>query len=977
MGGPDYLLRFQVLGPLRVWRQAEPVDLGPVQRRVVLAVLLLNANQPLGRQQLIDAVWGEAAPRWAVNLLQRDMSGLRRALEPERTERSAPSCLQWTDAGYRLDLSHSSLDLATFGELVERARKARCGKDAEAARLLSTALDLWHGPVCSGLRSPLLDAERDRLSEKRIGVHEDRIELDLIVGTQRDLVDELRRLVSEHPFRERLWELLMLALYRLGQPADALAAYQRARRTLRVELGIEPSASLQRLQRQILTREPALLGSSIAAATATVARPDRAEPPPPAQLPHALTDFVGRDEEVVQLDQSIQTNGGAPTLIITAIVGTAGLGKTALALHWAHRVKERFPDGQLYMDLRGFDPSAQPVPPAVAMRGFLEALGVSPDQIPPDLPGQASMYRSLLATRRILVVLDNAMDAQQVRPLLPGSSSCVVLVTSRDQLAGLVAVDGARTLPLDVLSTAVSRRLIARRLGEARVAAESAAVDSIIQSCGQLPLALSIVAARASINPWFSLAQLADELEAASGTLDQFDGGEQAVDVRAVFSWSYQGLTEQVAQLFRQLALTPGPDVSTAATASLAAMTVGEICPLLSQLARANLIMERIPGRFLLHDLLRAYAMELALSIDSSNERQAAKLRLLDHYLHTAFHADKLLNTFRDDPIELDPAVAGVNVERFQDHRAALGWFVAERAALLAATTRAAEDGFYAHAWRLVWTQAQFLELEGYRHESATVHEIGVRAAEQLAEVGPQAVSHAGLAHVFAWIERDGDATMHLVRALRLYEKLGDVTGMAHAHRTLALVFDRQGDYQQGLRHAEQALQLFAQDGHRSGEARALNAVGWFHYRLGEPAVALRFCQRALELQGEIGARNDQADTLDSLGRAHHQLGHYEQAIRCHEDSMELYKEVGHRYHEADEYVLIGEVHLAARRIELTRAAWQHAISILDDVGHPDADRVRTKLAALQNGESNLADVDDFAEGTRQRSTVSGTIDCA
>jgi DNA-binding SARP family transcriptional activator len=920
----------------------------------VLAVLLLNANQPLGRQQLIDAVWGEASPRWAVNLLQRDMSGLRRALEPERVERSAPSLLQWTDAGYRLDLSQSSLDLATFDELVEQAKKARSGgKDAEAARLLHSALGLWQGPVCSGLRSPLVDAERDRLLEKRIGVHEDQIELDLIVGTERDLVDELRRLISEHPFRERLWELLMLALYRLGQPADALAAYQSARRTLRAELGIEPSSTLQRLQQQVLTRDSALLGPPRSAAVTTIGHRERPATLSPAQLPHALTEFVGRDDEADQLDRSIQTNGGPPTPSITAIVGTAGLGKTALALHWAHRVKDRFPDGQLYVDLRGFDPNAQPMEPATAIRGFLEALGVSPDQIPRDLAGQAAMYRSLLASRRVLVVLDNARSALQVRPLLPGSSNCAVLVTSRDQLGALVAVDGARMLPLDVLSTATSRQLIARRLGQARVDAEPAAVDAIIQSCGQLPLALSVVAARASINPWFSLVQLADELQAAHGTLDPFDGGEQAVDVRAVFSWSYQSLTGPVARLFRQLALTPGPDVSTAAAASLAAVTVAEIRPLLSQLARTNLIMERVPGRFILHDLLRAYAMELALSTDSSEDRRAATLRLLDHYLHTAFHADQLLNIFRDDPIELDPAVAGVSAEHFQDHRDALGWFVAERTVMLTATSRAADDGFYAHAWRLAWTLTQFLR-QGDWHDWATVQEVGVRAADQLADVRPQAVSHAGLGHAYTGMERYADATVHVLRALQLYEQLGDITGMAHAHRTLTWALDGQGDYREGLRHAEQALQLFAQDGHRSGEARALNAVGWFHYRLGDDAAALDFCQRALQLQKEIGARYDQADTLDSIARAHQRLGHDDQAVSSYQAAINLYKETGIRYYEADESVLLGDVHLAACRVELARVAWQHAISILDELGHPEANIVRAKLAVLANDESKL-----------------------
>jgi tetratricopeptide (TPR) repeat protein len=340
--------------------------------------------------------------------------------------------------------------------------------------------------------------------------------------------------------------------------------------------------------------------------------------------------------------------------------------------------------------------------------------------------------------------------------------------------------------------------------------------------------------------------------------------------------------------------------------------------------------MERIPGRFILHDLLRAYAMELALHIDSNDERRAAKLRLLDHYLHTAFHADQLLNTFRDDPIQLDPAVAGVGAERFQHHRDALGWFTAERAVLVTATARAADDRFYPHAWRLAWTLTQFLERQGHWHDSAAVHEVGVRAAEQLAEVRPQAVSHAGLGYAFGWMERYGDGTGHLLRALQLYEQLGDVTGMAHAHLTLTWVLDREGDYREALHHAEEALKLFAEDGHRSGEARALNAVGWFHYRLGDAAGALDFCQQALELQKEIGARYDQANTLDSIGRAHHQLGNDEEATLCYQEAIGLYKEFGHRYNEADEYVLLGQVHLAAGRVELARAAWQHGISVIN-----------------------------------------------
>jgi len=480
-------LRFGVLGPLRVWRHGTVVDLGPVQQRVVLAVLALQAGRPVGRQQMIDAVWGEAQPRNAVNLVQRHVSGLRRALEPDRPGRTPSDLLTWTDAGYLLTLPPGALDLDLFVRGLAHARTAQAaGQLQEAAAALHSALELWRGPVCDGLSSPFLDGQADRLAESRVSALEDRIELDLMIGGHGDLIAELRDLIAEHPLRERLRGLLMLALYRAGRQADALTAFRDARRQLHDDLGVEPSAPLQHLHQQILTADPALAPAGQAqAGTDAGARTSRRRVVP-AQLPHHIPDFTGRDAELDRLDALLDQDGtGARNaVVITLITGTAGVGKSALALYWAHRVRDLFPDGQLYVNLRGFGPAGSAMEPAEAIHGFLEAFAVPSERMPLDLDDRAALYRSMLADLRVLVVLDNVRDVDQVRSLLPGSPGCVVLVTSRNRLTSLVAADAARPVELDLLPDAEAQRLLSSRLGPDRVAEEPASVDEIIKACG-------------------------------------------------------------------------------------------------------------------------------------------------------------------------------------------------------------------------------------------------------------------------------------------------------------------------------------------------------------------------------------------------------------------------------------------------------------------------------------------------------------
>jgi DNA-binding SARP family transcriptional activator/Tfp pilus assembly protein PilF len=975
--------RFGVLGPLQAWRGERAVDLGPVRQRVVLAVLLLQAGRPIARQQIINAVWGEEPPIRAVNLVQRHVSGLRRALGLGEPGRAASCRLVWTDAGYQLALPPGALDLEVLQSELSRARAARqAGDQAETARALHSALALWRGPVCDGLSSPFLDAQRDRLAESRISVLEERIELDLALGQHADVVAELRDLVADHPLRERLHELLMRALYQAGRQGDALAAFREARRRLHEELGVEPAAALQQLHQQILAADPALAprpaapaplaagvkteaagvrpgGATVEAGSAAVRTEGAASSayrrPKPGQLPHAIPDFIGREAEVGMLNALLPAEGAAADgpIVIAAIAGTAGVGKSALALHWGHQIRSRYPDGQLYVNLRGFDPAGPAMDPADAIRGFLDAFAVPPDRIPVDLDAQAALYRSILADLRVLIVLDNARDPAQVRPLLPGAPGCLVVVTSRSQLIGLTA-DGARSVSLDLLLPAEARQLLTIRLGAERVSAEPLAVDEIIDGCAGLPLALSIVTARAAANPRLLFADLAEELLDNHGGLDALDGGDKRVNIRAVFSWSYSALSAPAARLFRLLGLHMGPDIGMPAAASLAGETPAQARALLAELTRAHMLADWGHGRFVFHDLLRAYASELAETHDPATDRTAAIRRVLDHYLLTAHRADELIRPNREDAITSAPAAAGVTPQKLSDHKKALAWFGREYPVLLAALRQAGQTGFHVHVWQLAWALTSFFDRLGHWHDAATSQRAAVEAATQLGDPRAQAVSYGCRAYAYLRLDRHQDAHSDLSEALRLYEELGDETGQAHAHRSLAWVFDRLGEYREALPHAQRAYELLCTTGQQNGQARALNAVGWFHIQLGEAEEGLMQCQHALNIQQQIKDEYGQADTLDSIASAYHHLGRYSDAAAHYRRALPLYRDFGDRYTEADTWASLGDTYLAAGDHVSAHAAWRSALDILDNLGHPDAARVREKLTAPETAPKSI-----------------------
>jgi tetratricopeptide (TPR) repeat protein len=634
------------------------------------------------------------------------------------------------------------------------------------------------------------------------------------------------------------------------------------------------------------------------------------------------------------------------TVVISAIDGMAGIGKTALAVHWAHQVAERFPDGQLYVNLHGFAPDRRPVAPAEAVRGFLDALGVVPARIPTGLDAQAALYRTVIAGRRILIVLDNARDAGQVRPLLPGSPTVAVLVTSRNQLSSLAAVDGARILALDLLTVTEARELLAARIGTGRVAAEPEAVQRIITASARLPIALAIVAARAEANPQFTLAEVARELDQAQPGLDMFDGGDPAADVRAVFSWSYATLSPPAARLFRLVGLHPGPDLSAPAAASLAACTQEQVQPLLTELTRVNLITEHAPRRYTLHDLLRAYAIHLAHTTDQDQQRDAAIQRILDHYLHSAFAADRLLDKGRD-PIILTPADVGVTPEQPTDHRRALDWFTAERPVLLATVELAAAAGMDAHAWQLAWTLWTFLDWQGHWHDHAAVGRTAVAAAARLTDPDAQGLAHRQLARAYTRLGRFDDAHVLFSHALGLYVRVGDQAGQANTHNNIAILWERRGEPARGLGHARKAFDLFRDAGHLIGQGKALNNTGWFQALLGDYQEALASCQEALALHQGLGNRYGQACTLDSLGFVHHQLGCYTEALACYRRALSLHRELGERYYEADSLARLGDTQGASGNPDAARRAYQQSLNILTELDHPDADKVKAKLGIL------------------------------
>jgi len=944
--------RLCILGPLTAWRQGVMLDTGPPAQRAVLGLLALSPNQVVQRAAIIDALWADDPPASAVNQVQKYTGRLRQILDPQRASRDQDRLLTPAGAGYRLQLSADQLDLLEFDTLVRLAGSA---SDVDAALdRYEQALGLWCG-------DPVADVDALRgfpavtgLTQRWSGAIIAHAEICCAERRYERALSRLQSLTQRDPLHERAHALLVIALAGTGRRDAAFTVFDELRRRLRDELGVGPGRILADAYDRVLGGEIPPADGSIGLALPRANGQDRAGPDPvpvPRQLPAAAADFTGRAAEVAALTRMLDdARAGRPgTVVISAIGGTAGVGKTALALHWAHQIAGRFRDGQLHVNLRGFDSSGTPVTPAEAIRGFLDALGVPPERIPASPGAQAGLYRSLLADKRMLIVADNARDEQQVRPLLPASPGSLVLVTSRSQLSGLAAADGARMISLDVLTHAEAVRMLTARLGADRATAQPGAVGQIASLCACLPLALAVAAARAASRPGFPLAALAAELTDSAGRLDALDGGDPASSVRAVFSWSYRQLSTETARMFRLLGLHPGPDICVPAAAGLAGRTQPQARALLRELARAHLIAEHVPGRFSFHDLLRAYAAAQARDTDRNADRDAATGRVLDHYLHTAARASCLFHP-AFEPVVLAPPRPGSLPGQPADHRQAMAWFETEHQVLLAAVTLAAGSGFGSHAWQLPWAMAPFLRTRGHYQEWAAIQRTALAAATRLGDTAAQALSGRLLASACINLGDHDLARGHFTSSLTLYQRLGNRLGEGITHQNLGVLANRQGRYADALGHAEQALRLYQAIGDKTSEAEALNNVGWCHGLLGDFRQARAFCRQALTLCAETGDRRLEGHAWDSLGYAEHQLGNLTDAAACYQRALGLHRESGYRLAEAEALTHLGEARHGAGEVAQAREAWQQALAILLDLQHPDAGKVRARLASCPVG---------------------------
>jgi DNA-binding SARP family transcriptional activator/tetratricopeptide (TPR) repeat protein len=844
-------LRYRILGPLEVIAGERPLNLGGLRPRRVLAALLLNANRPVSLFHLVEAVWETAPPNTARRQVQNAVAALRAVL----SRVGAADAIVTHGSGYLLRVDPDQLDSLVFERLVERARGLADGGDPPGATAaLREALALWRGPVLAGLGGQLSELEATRLDEKRLVSLEEVIELELAAGGHARLVSELRALVAEHPLRERFAGQLMVALYRGGRQAEALAAYHDLARHLHDELGIDPGPALRRTYEMVLREDPEL--------NAPAGEPVPASPGVPAQLPVDAEAFTGREGDLARLNQLISDGHTEAAVVITAIAGIAGVGKTALAVHWAHRVRDKFPDGQLYVNLHGYS-SGPPVRPIDALAHFLRALGVPPGRIPTDQDEAAAMYRSLLADRRVLVMLDNARSPEQVRPLLPGNRECLVLVTSRDQLGGLVALDGARRLTLDVLAPNDAVELLGEVIGTRRVAAEPAAAEQIVRDCGYLPLALRIVAANLHDLP-------GQRLAAYAGRLARDDGSEP---VRGAFELSHASLSEPARRMFRLLGLVPGADVTPDAAAALADMTAAESAEQLAVLAGWHLIDEYTPGRFALHDLLRTYATQLAAREGEQSGREATR-RLYDYYLRGVDAAARALY-----PVMVRLPSASGSGPAFANQVSASRWLDAERPNLVAAIAHAAGHSARPVSWLLADALRGYFWLRMYTVDWQTVGEVALEAAEADGDARAAAAAHLSLGLLCHQVTRHKDAIEHYTRALALSRQTGWAAGESAALTNLGNLYVEMGRLEEAVDHVRQSLALDRAGGDPGAQAVHLTNLGFMYIELGRLTESLDHSLEALALYRRIGAKASEPTVLGNIGVAYHLLGRFGEAF--------------------------------------------------------------------------------------------------
>ncbi|MGC9671358.1 BTAD domain-containing putative transcriptional regulator [Planosporangium sp. 12N6] len=963
-------MEFRLLGPLEVGHTGGVVALGGPRQRAVFAALLLHANDTVSVSYLVDAAW-ETPPATPGSNIRTYVAGLRRRLDAAG---SAASRLVSRPGGYALRVEPGELDLATFDELAGRGEQAlRAGEVAEAATCFEEALRLWRGQPLEGLAvGPPVRAELARLDERRLIVVEQHAQTMIELGRYEPLIGELRRAVLRHPLREQLWAQLMRALYQADRAAEALQAYESARRVLADELGADPGPELRRLHQGMLRGDGWLPAGRAERRTVEVRR---------NALPRDLADFTGREDELRRLRVALSDASMRAVPIVT-IDGMAGVGKTALVVHAAHRLADRYPDAQLMIDLHAHTPDREPLDAAAALDELLRAWGVPADEIPRGLNEQTARWRSELADRRALIVLDNAASAEQIRPLLPGSPGCLVLVTSRRQL---VELESNLAISLDLLTPSDAVTLFARVAGEQRAAAELDSVREVVALCGNLPLAIRLAAARLRSRPTWSVSHLADRLRDGQRRLSELSGTDRGV--AAAFTLSYHHLAPGQQRLFRLLGLHPGTDLDAYLAAALADLGLRDADQFLEDLLDVHLLQQPAVGRYRFHDLLRQYARTTVERNEPESSRRQAVTRMLDYYLHVAHLAAEQLNPggrhaavgSARRPAE-NPTVA--------DHAAALAWLETERTNLADAAAYAAGHGWYTHAWQLPHALWFFYFIRGHAKDWTTTHRLALDASEHLNDQVALAVTRKNLGTACWQTGKYDEALEHYRYALAGYRAVGDDHGRSAVLNNLGLIYRSLHRYEDAVDHYREALVLARKTGDRQGEGQTLGNLGSVYERLGRYETAIDHTRQALDLMRETGDRRDEGDTLSTLGTIYRHLGQYDRSREHLHQALRIAREVGDRTTETVILNDIAETHraqgqyreallhhhqaldhsrtvqdrlqqarahdgighlLRERDLAAARQNWRQALDIYTELGLPEADELRHRINQLGN----------------------------
>ena len=904
-------MEIRLLGPLEIRdNSGAPTLVTSAKQRVVFAALALQPGQVVSAESLVDCLWGDCPPATARETVHSHVTRLRKnlpATESTRIVTRAP--------GYLLDVRAEDVDLYRARDL--RKAAAECGDREKAVELLEEARDISRGDLLADVDSELLRQRHVPAWEEFLTqLTEARIDAEMALGKHAEVLGELRSLISERPLAEHFRGQLMRALHATGQAGEALREYQRGRQALLDGLGVEPGSYLRSVHQEILT------------ATGPVPEPATAGP---AELPHAIRGFVGREAELAELDKVAGEAG------IVVLHGMGGVGKTTTAIHWAHGARSRFPDGQLHLNLRGFDHTEAPMRPAEALPRLLHSVGVPPGSVPSTVDEQAARLRSLLADRRTLVLLDNAADAEQVRPLLPGGRHCLVLITSRNRLSGLIAREHAAGVRIGPFSPAESTDLLTEYLGTARLRDDHANTAALAAYCGYIPLALSIVAARALEDPDLTPSELNAQLRVGQ-RLDAFELAEAGENLRAVFSWSYRALSPAAAKLFRLLALHPGQTLSQPSAAALSG--VDRVEPLLAELTRANLLDRHPADRYRCHDLLRDYAAEL---VAEDPEESLARQRVLDWYLHTMVAAERLLRPHRP-PFDLVEPVAAVTPAVFTDNQDAMRWCEAEQATLIAAIDDAAAHGLHEHAWQLALALSSYCYVGKRRREWLATSEIGLRSARVLGDPKAEGAMLASLGSAYGSNGHHDEAIRYGRQALELHLATGDHDRAPVTLNSIAVAYAETRRFEPALAAFTQARDLHRARGNALGEALALMNIALANSSLGWLGPATSHNREALAVFQRRGDRYHTAICLANLAETYALGDDHPRAVDRYRQAIEQHVLAGNDFGRARTLMNLGHSLRQLGEPEQARDCWRRAQAAFEELGDPQA---REALALL------------------------------